>query len=95
MRQKILKILTGIISISIPIGLIILFSLGYLQAEALGIVSLIIIGEFILITWFLIHIIYQYDPRRGAKKETGGTVNQVKITQSGEPVIIEKPITNG
>ena len=94
MRQKILKILTGIISISIPIGLIMLFSLEYLQAEALGIISLIIIGEFILITWFLIHIIYQYNPRRGVKKDIGGAENQMKITQSGEPLIMEKHITN-
>jgi hypothetical protein len=90
MTQKILKILTGVISISLPIALIILFSLGYLQAEALGVISLIIIGELILITWFLIHIIYREETRTIAKKNIGGIENQVQITQSGSPLIMEK-----
>jgi hypothetical protein len=89
MTQKILKILTGLISISLPIALIILFSLGYLQAEALGVISLIIIGELILITWFLIHIIYREETRTIAKKDISVIENQVKITQSGSPLIIE------
>lgn len=94
MTQKSLKILTGTISISLPLALVILFSLGYLRSEILGLVSLIIIGELILYTWFLIHFIYREDTRINTRKNENKTKNQLKISQSGPRLIIEKEVVN-
>lgn len=91
MKQKILKIFTGLISISLPLALMLLFSLGYLRSEILGLISLIIIGELILFSWFLIHTIYKDNI---TKTKVNASEHQSKTTQSSNSFNFEKEIAN-